>query len=82
MKQFNTVEGVYDNIDSVSGKKLKEKLENSREDAFMSKDLATINKNSPIEVTLQDTVLKIKMIIKIKLNYSKVRIQTIIIWYR
>lgn len=45
----------------------------------MSKDLATINKNSPIEVTLQDTVLKIKMIIKIKLNYSKVRIQTIII---
>lgn len=59
--------------------KLKEKLENSREDAFMSKDLATINKNSPIEVTLQDTVLKIKMIIKIKLNYSKVRIQTIII---
>lgn len=24
----------------------------------MSKDLATINKNSPIEVTLQDTVLK------------------------
>ncbi len=58
LKQFNTVEGVYDNIDSVSGKKLKEKLENSREDAFMSKDLATINKNSPIEVTLQDTVLK------------------------
>lgn len=70
MKQFNTVEGVYDNIDSVS-EKIKRKLENSREDAFMSKDLATINKNSPIEVTLQDTVLKIKMIIKIKLNYSK-----------
>ena len=43
LKQFNTVEGVYDNIDSVSGK-IKRKLENSREDAFMSKDLATINK--------------------------------------
>ena len=45
----------------------------------MSKELATINKDSPIEVALQDTELKIKMIIKIKLNYSKVRIQTIII---
>lgn len=57
LKQFNTVEGVYENLDAVSGKKLKEKLENSRDDAFMSKDLATINKDSPIEVALKDTKL-------------------------
>ncbi|BGE82196.1 DNA polymerase I [Staphylococcus petrasii] len=58
LKQFETVEGVYDNIDSVSGKKLKEKLENSHDDALMSKDLATINCDSPIEVKLEDTQLK------------------------
>ncbi|PNZ67926.1 DNA polymerase I [Staphylococcus croceilyticus] len=58
LKQFETVEGVYDNIDSVSGKKLKEKLENSHDDALMSKDLATINCDSPIEVNLKDTQLK------------------------
>ncbi|WP_154837458.1 DNA polymerase I [Staphylococcus sp. Marseille-Q1834] len=58
LKQFETVEGVYDNIESVSGKKLKEKLENSHDDALMSKDLATINCESPIEVNLEDTQLK------------------------
>ncbi|MEK4861408.1 DNA polymerase I [Staphylococcus sp. FSL W8-0774] len=55
LNQFNTVEGVYDHLDDVSGKKLKEKLENSKEDALMSKDLATINIESPIEVKLADT---------------------------
>ncbi|UDI78058.1 DNA polymerase I [Staphylococcus taiwanensis] len=55
LKQFDTVEGVYNHIDEVSGKKLKEKLENSHDDALMSKDLATINRESPIEVSLKDT---------------------------
>ncbi|MDT4037609.1 5'-3' exonuclease H3TH domain-containing protein, partial [Staphylococcus hominis] len=51
LNQFDSVEGVYENIDKVSGKKLKEKLELSHEDALMSKELATINRYSPIEVT-------------------------------
>lgn len=57
LNQFDSVEGVYKNIDKVSGKKLKEKLELSHEDALMSKELATINRYSPIEVTLNDTKL-------------------------
>ncbi|MDT3959295.1 DNA polymerase I [Staphylococcus kloosii] len=55
LNEFQTVENVYDNIDSVSGKKLKEKLENSKDDALMSKQLATINRDSPIAVSLKDT---------------------------
>ncbi|MDW4041960.1 DNA polymerase I [Staphylococcus saprophyticus] len=57
LKQFSTVENVYNHIEEVSGKKLKEKLENSKSDALMSKELATINCDSPIEVTLADTKL-------------------------
>src|SRR5699024_12336948 len=57
LKQFSTVENVYDHLDEVSGKKLKEKLENSKDDALMSKTLATINCDSPIEVSLEDTKL-------------------------
>lgn len=57
LNQFDSVEGVYENIDKVSGKKLKEKLELSHEDALMSKELVTINRYSPIEVTLNDTKL-------------------------
>lgn len=69
LNQFDSVEGVYQNIDKVSGKKLKEKLELSHEDALMSKDLATINRHSPIEVTLDDTKLS-----DIKDNHEKIEL--------
>ena len=55
LNQFDSVENLYDHLDEVSGKKLKEKLENGHEDALMSKQLATINVESPIEVSLKDT---------------------------
>ncbi|MCQ2008648.1 MAG: DNA polymerase I [Sporolactobacillus sp.] len=51
LKQFKTVEGVYDHIDEVSGKKLKEKLELNKDQALLSKRIATIDNDSPIEVT-------------------------------
>ena len=38
--------------------KIKRKLINSKDDALMSKDLATINVESPIEVSLKDTKLE------------------------
>jgi len=69
LNQFDSVEGVYENIDKVSGKKLKEKLELSHEDALMSKELATINRYSPIEVTLNDTKLS-----DIKDNHEKIEV--------
>ncbi|PZK60726.1 DNA polymerase I [Staphylococcus aureus] len=57
LNQFDSVEGVYEHLDEISGKKLKEKLQNSKEDALMSKELATINVDSPIEVKLEDTLM-------------------------
>lgn len=53
LKQFETLTKVYDALDDVSGKKLKEKLATHKEDAFMSYELATINCESPIEVKLE-----------------------------
>lgn len=50
--EYGSIEGIYENLDKVSGKKLKENLENYREDAFMSRELATIDRNVPIEVNL------------------------------
>lgn len=54
LKQFDKLEKVYENLDEVSGKKLKEKLESNQDEAFMSKELVTIDRQSPIEVTLED----------------------------
>lgn len=54
LKQFGKVEEIYEHMDEVSGKKLKEKLENHKEDASMSKELVTINRHSPIEVNVDE----------------------------
>ncbi|MCK5136871.1 MAG: DNA polymerase I [Bacteroidales bacterium] len=46
--QFHTVEGVYENIDQLKGKQ-KENLENSREQVILSKALATISLEVPVQ---------------------------------
>ncbi|MEC1022554.1 DNA polymerase I [Bacillus paralicheniformis] len=52
LKQFHTIEELLSSIDEVNGKKLKEKLEEFKEQALMSKELATITTEAPLEVTL------------------------------
>ncbi|MFZ3576327.1 DNA polymerase I [Virgibacillus sp. DJP39] len=54
LKQYSTLDGVYENLDEVSGKKLKENLTNHKDDAYMSRQLVTINTDSPIEISLKD----------------------------
>src|SRR5690606_11150693 len=54
LKQYETLENLYEHVEEVSGKKLKENLTNHKEDAYMSRELATINCESPIEVSIDD----------------------------
>jgi len=52
LKEFSTLENLLDSIDQVSGNKLKEKLAEFKEQAIMSKELATIERQAPVEVDL------------------------------
>ncbi|GMB07367.1 DNA polymerase I [Thermolongibacillus altinsuensis] len=54
LKEFHTVENVLRSIEQIKGKKLKENLEQYREQALMSKQLATISRNAPLTITLDD----------------------------
>ncbi|MEH7222995.1 DNA polymerase I [Bacillus sp. JJ1566] len=54
LHEFNTLEELLDSIDQVSGKKLKEKLEENKDQAIMSKKLATIHREAPIEVGISE----------------------------
>ncbi len=49
LKEYNSIEGIYENIDSISGSKLKEKLVENKQLAIMSKRLATIITNVPMD---------------------------------
>lgn len=54
IQTYNSVEGVLNNINDVSGKKLKENLETYSEQAIFSKKLATIMTEVPIDFDLSD----------------------------
>lgn len=56
LKKYETLEEVYNHVDEVSGKKLKENLSTFKDDAFMSKDLATIKCDAPITVSIDDAL--------------------------
>ena len=56
LNQYLTIEKIYENLDEIKGK-LKEKLENGREMAFMSKTLATIKRDCDLNVKLEDCKL-------------------------
>lgn len=51
---YGSVEGVYEHIDDVTAKKLKEHLVADRDNAFLSKKLATINREAPITLGVDE----------------------------
>jgi len=55
VQQFDSVEGLYENLDQLKGK-MKEKVEANKELAFMSKELATIILDVPIELNEKNLI--------------------------
>ena len=48
LKEFGSMDGIYENTDKIKGK-LREKIEDNKEQAYMSKHLATIITDVPVE---------------------------------
>ena len=53
LKQYDTIEDIYEHIDEIKGK-MHEKLLNDKENAFISKEIATIYRDVPLNVSLDD----------------------------
>ena len=58
LNEYETVENVLENIDNISGKKLKERLTEGKEDAILSKKLATIFTDVPVDNKIEDLTFK------------------------
>lgn len=54
--EFGTLESVYDHIEDISGKKLKERLVENKDLAFLSRQLATIKTDMDLSYTVDDFV--------------------------
>lgn len=59
LTEYKTLERLYEHIDELPKNKMREKLETYRNQAFLSKQLATIDRDVPLDVTWEDCHLEI-----------------------
>ena len=57
LHEYKSLDGIYENIDSIKGS-IHDKLVNDKENAYNSYELATIYKDVPLDITIDD--LKVK----------------------
>lgn len=53
LRQYGTLDTIYENLDSIKGS-LHDKLEDDKENAYLSYHLATIVKDVPMDISLED----------------------------
>lgn len=58
IQEFGSLEGVYENIAKIPKESVREKLLQSREMAFLSKQLVTIDTNVPIDLHIDEFIRK------------------------
>lgn len=76
--EYGNVEEIYNNLDKISAKKLKENLEHNKEQAFLSKKLATINCNVPLEYKLEEMDINNANYIEVKNKFEALEFKSLI----
>ena len=57
LAQFESLDGVYENLDGISSPSLRKKLEDGKESAYFSYKLATINRDCNVDIILENCVV-------------------------
>ena len=77
LQEYTSLENLYKNIDNIKGS-VHDKLVNDRENAFMSKRIATIYKDVPLEINLNDLKYEGPDINKLRELYSEYEFASLI----
>ncbi|KXH87207.1 DNA polymerase I [Sporosarcina sp. HYO08] len=78
LKEFGSIEKVYESLGTITAKKLKENLTENERQAFMSKELATIEVNAPITVSLDELSYSGPDMEKVVDIYSELKFKTLL----
>ncbi len=57
LQSYETLEGIYNNLENIKGKSQREKLMKDRENAFFSKELVTIRTDVPLSQSLEELLI-------------------------
>lgn len=71
LKDYGTVENLFENLDSVGSEKMKKKLDENRENAIFSKKLATLHKNVDTGTEIDDIRISPPFIKELLENFEK-----------
>lgn len=75
--QFHTIENLYKNIDQVENQKLRETLIENQDKAMMSKSLATIMIDVPVDFNLDDMILENPDFDRLKMVFNELEFRTL-----
>ena len=71
IQKYGSIEGLYEHIDEISGKKTKERLIDSEPIAYMSKKIGTIVTSAPVEYELEELKVADPDLPSLREKYSK-----------
>lgn len=71
IQKYGSIEGLYEHIDEISGKKTKERLIDSEPIAYMSKKIGTIVTSAPVEYELEELKMAEPDLPSLREKYSK-----------
>ncbi len=77
LSEYKNLDNLYNHIDDIKGK-LKEKLINDKENAYLSYKLATICKNAPLDITMDDVKVKKKNHEKLNKFYEEMEFYSLL----
>lgn len=78
IQKFKTIEDLYNHIENIEDEKLKQKLTENKDNAFLSKELINLNQKIPLKLTFKDFKLKDpnkKQLLKL---FEKLEIKTLL----
>lgn len=76
LEKYGDIDGIYAHIEEIGGA-LNKKLVASKEDAYFSKDLATIKLDVPLEVELEDCLLKMPFSNRLKEKFVELEFKSL-----
>ncbi len=71
LADYGTIDGVYEHLDDIKKKKLKEKLSENKDSALLSRKLAVIQTDVPVDCDFEETAVKPDDIDRIKDIYAR-----------
>ncbi len=76
IKEFGSLENIYSNLDKITKPSLKQKLQEGKDSAYLSRELVTIKRNIPLEINVEKLKIESPDIPKLENLLTELEIKT------